>query len=150
MPEPFASTPLQSACLSRVSAALDASSTVIAGFALLAGARAFGVVASLGWREPVLGGAGLVLLAAIGWLRWRCGDAAERWVPRPARRGRARSGADLLATIGRCDANRNATAARAARAANAARRPGAGATHATHATPSNPINDTRRNKETTC
>ncbi|CAH2788824.1 MAG: putative membrane protein [uncultured Paraburkholderia sp.] len=50
----------------------------IAGFALLAGTRAFMFTALLGWREPVLSGAGLVLLAAIGWLRWRCRGKARR------------------------------------------------------------------------
>ena len=39
-------------------AAVDALSSAIAGFALLAGARAFMFIALLGWREPVLGGAG--------------------------------------------------------------------------------------------
>lgn len=58
------------------SEAVDALSSAIAGFALLAGARAFMFTALLGWREPVLGGAGLVVLALIGWLRWRCGAAA--------------------------------------------------------------------------
>jgi hypothetical protein len=54
---------------------VDALSSAIAGFALLAGARAFMFTALLGWREPVLGGAGLVFLALVGWLRWRCGVA---------------------------------------------------------------------------
>ncbi|WP_230413096.1 hypothetical protein [Paraburkholderia antibiotica] len=58
--------------LTRVSVAVDGLSSAIAGFALLAGARAFMFFALLGWREPVLGGAGLVLLAMIGWLRWQC------------------------------------------------------------------------------
>ena len=56
----------------RFAAAMDAFSGAIAGFALLAGTRAFTFTALLGWREPVLGGAGLMLLAIIGWLRWRC------------------------------------------------------------------------------
>ena len=56
--------------------AVDALASAVAGFALLAGARAFMFTALLGWREPVLGGAGLVLLALVGWLRWRCGAAA--------------------------------------------------------------------------
>jgi hypothetical protein len=56
----------------RFAAAMDAFSGAIAGFALLAGTRAFMFTALLGWREPVLGGAGLMLLAIIGWLRWRC------------------------------------------------------------------------------
>ena len=77
MREPTAQTPLQTAiAFARVSAALDALTSVIAGFALLAGARAFMFIALLGWREPVLGGAGLVLLAMVGWLRWRCGGIA--------------------------------------------------------------------------
>jgi hypothetical protein len=58
--------------IARLAAAVDALSCAIAGFALLAGARAFTFTALLGWREPVLGGAGLVLLALIGWLRWQC------------------------------------------------------------------------------
>ncbi|MBN3802447.1 hypothetical protein GXB81_05160 [Paraburkholderia sp. Ac-20336] len=60
----------------RVSGAADALSGAIAGFALLAGARAFTFIALLGWREPVLSGAGLVLLAMVGWLRWQCGASA--------------------------------------------------------------------------
>jgi hypothetical protein len=77
MYEPNARTPLQTAvAIARVSAALDALASVIAGFALLAGARAFMFIALLGWREPVLGGAGLVLLAMVGWLRWRCAGVA--------------------------------------------------------------------------
>ncbi|SIO16034.1 hypothetical protein [Paraburkholderia phenazinium] len=56
----------------RVFGALDAASTAIAGFALLAGTRAFTFTALLAWREPVLGGAGLVLLGLVGWLRWCC------------------------------------------------------------------------------
>ena len=78
MHEPTAPTHLQTAiALARLAAAADALSSVIAGFALLAGARAFMFIALLGWREPVLGGAGLVLLAMIGWLRWRCGGIAS-------------------------------------------------------------------------
>ena len=66
MYEPDARTPLQTAvAIARVSAALDALASVIAGFALLAGARAFMFIALLGWREPVLGGAGLVLLGLV-------------------------------------------------------------------------------------
>jgi hypothetical protein len=55
----------------RCAGAVDALSGAIAGFALLAGARAFSFTALLAWRDPVLGGAGLVLLALIGWLRWQ-------------------------------------------------------------------------------
>ncbi|HEY4295287.1 MAG TPA: hypothetical protein VGM85_02330 [Paraburkholderia sp.] len=80
MHEPFASTPVQPVqtviAFARLSAAVDALSSAIAGFALLAGARAFMFIALLGWREPVLGGAGLVLLALVGWLRWQCGGTA--------------------------------------------------------------------------
>jgi hypothetical protein len=58
--------------LARLAGAVDALSSAIAGFALLAGTRAFTFTALLAWREPVLGGAGLVLLALVGWLRWQC------------------------------------------------------------------------------
>jgi hypothetical protein len=76
MHELAAATAAQSAItLAHLSGALDSLSSVVAGFALLAGARAFMFIALLGWREPVLGGAGLVLLAVVGWLRWRCGEA---------------------------------------------------------------------------
>ncbi|GJH05970.1 hypothetical protein [Paraburkholderia terrae] len=54
----------------RVQDAIDAASGAIAGFALLAGARAFTFIALVAWREPVLGGAGLILLALVGWMRW--------------------------------------------------------------------------------
>lgn len=54
----------------RALAAFEALSTAIAGFELPAGARAFTFTALLAWREPVLGGAGLVLPGVIGWLRW--------------------------------------------------------------------------------
>ncbi|MCC8396059.1 hypothetical protein LJ656_26070 [Paraburkholderia sp. MMS20-SJTR3] len=76
-----------------MAAGVELLSSAIAGFALLAGARAFMFVALLGWREPVLGGAGLLLLAVIGWLRSRC-DAGV--VTRTARKR-----ATLLATIDR-------------------------------------------------
>lgn len=77
MHEPIAQTPAQNfIAFARLSAALDAWCSAVAGFALLAGARAFMFIALLGWREPVLGGAGLVLLALVGWLRWQCGAAA--------------------------------------------------------------------------
>jgi hypothetical protein len=72
MQEPASATSGQrSVAFTRFWAAVDALSSVIAGFALLAGARAFMFTALLGWREPVLGGAGLVLLAVVGWLRWQ-------------------------------------------------------------------------------
>lgn len=58
--------------LARLAGAVDTLSSEIAGFALLAGARAFTFTALLAWREPLLGGAGLVLLALVGWLRWKC------------------------------------------------------------------------------
>jgi hypothetical protein len=65
--------------LVRLAEAIDALSGAIAGFALLAGTRAFMFASLLGWRDPVLGGAGLMLLAVIGWLRWRFhGEAAVR------------------------------------------------------------------------
>lgn len=60
------------AAYERVQEVLDTASSAIAGFALLAGARAFTFVALFAWREPVLGGAGLMLLAAIGCVRWCC------------------------------------------------------------------------------
>ncbi|WP_035474465.1 hypothetical protein [Burkholderia sp. WSM2230] len=73
MPEPVgvtAHSPVRG--FARFAHALDALCGAIASFALLAGARAFMFTALLGWREPVLGGTGLMLLAVIGWLRWRC------------------------------------------------------------------------------
>ena len=60
---------LNAAARARVQRAIDAASGAIAGFALLAGARAFTFVALVAWREPVLGGAALMLLACIGWVR---------------------------------------------------------------------------------
>lgn len=70
MDEPHAAACVALRMVARMLAALDAASTSIAGFALLAGSRAFTFTALLAWREPVLGGAGLVLLGLIGWLRW--------------------------------------------------------------------------------
>ncbi|AXL49152.1 hypothetical protein DSC91_000853 [Paraburkholderia caffeinilytica] len=104
MHESAATAPGTVLTIARLSGAVDALCSAIAGFALLAGARAFTFTALLAWREPVLGGAGLVLLALVGWLRWQCrGDAARRIVrhsgltmnrgQRTVRRG--------LATIGR-------------------------------------------------
>ena len=89
---PLPPTPPQTAiAFARLSGAVDALSSVIAGFALLAGARAFMFIALLGWREPVLGGAGLVLLAMVGWLRWQCGGiAAAHAASRAARRASRR------------------------------------------------------------
>ncbi|WP_254700049.1 hypothetical protein [Trinickia violacea] len=49
---------------------LDALSSAIAGFALLAGGRLFAFAALVSLRSPVLGAAGLVLLALVGWARW--------------------------------------------------------------------------------
>ncbi|MFM0740852.1 hypothetical protein PQQ51_26715 [Paraburkholderia xenovorans] len=64
--------PAAAITFTRLVRAADSLSGTIAGFALLAGTRAFTFTALLAWREPVMGGAGLVLLALIGWLRWRC------------------------------------------------------------------------------
>ncbi|MEM5437614.1 hypothetical protein [Paraburkholderia diazotrophica] len=58
------------AAYERVQDAIDTASGVVAGFALLAGTRAFTFIAVVAWREPVLGGAGLMLLALVGWIRW--------------------------------------------------------------------------------
>jgi len=58
--------------LARALGAVDTLCAAIAGFALLAGARVFLFLALFAWREPVLGGAGLMLLAIVGWLRWFC------------------------------------------------------------------------------
>ncbi|SIT46169.1 conserved hypothetical protein [Paraburkholderia piptadeniae] len=58
------------AAYERMQDAIDTASGVIAGFALLAGTRAFTFIALVAWREPVLGGAGLMLLALVGWIRW--------------------------------------------------------------------------------
>ncbi|MBN3762619.1 hypothetical protein [Burkholderia sp. Ac-20365] len=60
---------LNAAAYARVQDAIDMASGAIAGFALLAGARAFTFIALVAWREPVLGGAGLMLLALVGWIR---------------------------------------------------------------------------------
>ena len=61
---------LKTDAYARVQDTIDAASGAIAGFALFAGARAFTFIALVAWREPVLGGAGLMLLALVGWLRW--------------------------------------------------------------------------------
>lgn len=72
MPEPDSVTPHSPEReFARFADAFDAFCGAIAGFALLAGTRAFTFTALLAWREPVLGGAGLMLLALLGWLRWR-------------------------------------------------------------------------------
>jgi hypothetical protein len=67
-----ADTP-NAAAYERMLGAIDAACVAIAGFALLAGTRAFAFLAVVAWREPVLGGAGLVVLALVGWMRccWR-------------------------------------------------------------------------------
>lgn len=64
--------------LTRLARAVDRLSNAIAGFALLAGARTFTFIALFALREPVIGGAALVLLALVGWLRsqW-CGGAGR-------------------------------------------------------------------------
>lgn len=81
MHEPAAAmAPTTGIALARLSGAVDTLSSEIAGFALLAGTRAFTFTALLAWREPVLGGAGLVLLALVGWLRWKCRKSASRCV----------------------------------------------------------------------
>nr|WKF62039.1 hypothetical protein HUO10_006571 [Paraburkholderia busanensis] len=59
------------ATFARWSGIVDTFCGAVAGFALLAGPRPFAFTALLAWREPVLGGMGLVLLAALGWLRWQ-------------------------------------------------------------------------------
>jgi len=75
----------------RFADAFDAFCGAIAGFALLAGTRAFTFTALLAWREPVLGGAGLMLLALLGWLRWRWpGKAAKAHARVPGRSCAAR------------------------------------------------------------
>lgn len=90
--------------VARLSGAVDALSSAIAGFALLAGTRAFTFTAVLAWREPVLGGAGLVLLALIGWLRWQYRGNAARRILRKSESTmsrRQRTGRHGLATIDR-------------------------------------------------
>jgi hypothetical protein len=52
----------------RLLEAFDTASVEIAGLALLTGARAFSFIALVAWREPVLGGAGLLVLALAGWV----------------------------------------------------------------------------------
>ncbi|WCM24143.1 hypothetical protein NDK50_25260 [Paraburkholderia bryophila] len=83
----------------RWSDAVDALCSAIAGFALLANTRAFTFTALLAWREPVLGGVGLVLLAALGWLRWQCGGRAaahDTHAERVTRAGRVTHAAHAL------------------------------------------------------
>jgi len=86
MHEPRAAGFTVSLAFARVFSAFDAASTAIAGFALLAGARAFTFIALLAWREPVLGGAGLVLLGLMGWLRWCCRNSSWAGGPRSGQR----------------------------------------------------------------
>jgi len=73
---------LNAAACRRMQDAIDTASGAIAGFALLAGARPFAFIALIAWREPVIGGAGLVLLALAGWLRWcwRAGAGVSRTI----------------------------------------------------------------------
>ena len=61
---------LNAAAYERAQGAIDTASGAVAGFALLASARAFTIIALVAWREPVLGGVGLMLLAMVGWIRW--------------------------------------------------------------------------------
>jgi hypothetical protein len=56
----------------RVQGGIATASSLVTGFALLAGARAFTFIALFAWREPVLGGVGLMLLALVGWCKWCC------------------------------------------------------------------------------
>ncbi|ACC73756.1 hypothetical protein PPMP20_36375 [Paraburkholderia phymatum] len=62
---------VDAAVCARAQGAIDTASGAVAGFAMLASARAFTFIALVAWREPVLGGAGLMLLALAGWIRWR-------------------------------------------------------------------------------
>jgi hypothetical protein len=89
MHEPIAVPP--AAKLARAFGVIDALSAAIAGFALFAGTRAFTFLALVALREPVLGGAGLMLLAIVGWVRWFCRHVViEGGAPRgPAIRGPA-------------------------------------------------------------
>jgi hypothetical protein len=68
MHEPAVTANAAACC--RVQSAIDMASGAVAGFALLANARAFTFVALVALRDPVLGGAGLMLLALVGWIRW--------------------------------------------------------------------------------
>ncbi|MFL9865554.1 hypothetical protein PQR67_15370 [Paraburkholderia fungorum] len=79
-----ATVPGTALTFARLSGAVDALSSAIAGFALLAGTRAFTFTALLAWREPVLGGVALVLLALVGWLRWTV--SAQSRTPHRAQR----------------------------------------------------------------
>jgi hypothetical protein len=101
-----ATAPETTPACERLSGAVDTLSSTIAGFALLAGARAFMFIALLGWREPVLSGAGLVLLALVGWLRWRWGGvtvlpATRRGPPAIIQRNTACAGRHPFPTEGR-------------------------------------------------
>lgn len=90
MHDPAAATAIQPAiATARFTSAVHSLCCAIAGFALLAGARAFMFIALLGWREPVLGGAGLLLLALFGWMRWQCGGGAIWSASRAVRAVRA-------------------------------------------------------------
>src|SRR5215467_13964807 len=87
MHEPAAAPP--AAKFARALGVVDALSAAIAGFALIAGTRAFVFLAIVALREPVLGGAGLMLLAMVGWVRWFCRHVV---VERPATRRAAAQG----------------------------------------------------------
>ncbi|WP_240702075.1 hypothetical protein [Trinickia terrae] len=82
----------------RAQRSLDALSSTVAGFALLAGGRLFAFAAYASLREPVLGAMGLVLLALVGWTRWmlRAQTAASQGS------GRVGSCREIIAAT-RCD-----------------------------------------------
>jgi hypothetical protein len=66
------------ACIhARAMRRFDTLSSEIAGFALLSGSRLFAFIALVSLRSPVLGAAGLVLLAVVGWMRWAWFSRAE-------------------------------------------------------------------------
>jgi hypothetical protein len=90
MHEPAAAP--SAAKFARALGVVDALSAAIAGFALFAGTRAFAFLALVALREPVLGGAGLMLLAIVGWIRWFCRHVLVDWnvTRRVTRRAAAR------------------------------------------------------------
>jgi hypothetical protein len=73
MHEPRAAGFTVSLAFARVFSAFDAASTAIAGFALLAGTRAFTFTALLAWR-------------LVGWLRWCCRNSSWAGGPRSGQR----------------------------------------------------------------